>query len=88
MHLFGKWAGFSFGIAGLSGLVTLIMKFVDGLSMNRNPLLTLTAFLLFSGFQFLAMGLLAELMTRVYHEAQDKAIYSVRKRLNFTAEED
>lgn len=86
MHLFGKWAGLSFGAACLSGVVTLAMKFVDGLSMNRNPLLILTAFLLFSGFQFLAMGLLAELMTRIYHEAQDKAIYSVRKTLNFPAE--
>lgn len=86
MHLFGKWATVSFSAAVLSGGATLIMKFAEGLSMNRNPLLVLTAFLLFSGVHFLALGLLAELMTRIYHEAQDKSTYSVRGKLNFPEE--
>ena len=86
MHLFGKWATVSFCAAVLSGGTTLIMKYVEGLSMNRNPLLVLTAFLLFSGVHFLALGLLAELMTRIYHEAQDKSTYSVRSKLNFPSE--
>ena len=86
MHLFGKWAAISFSAAAVSGTITLFMKFAEGLSMNRNPLLVLTAFLLFSGVHFLALGLLAELMTRIYHEAQDKSTYSVRSKLNFPEE--
>lgn len=82
MQLFGKWALASFACGGLSGLATLYMKCFDGLSMNRNPLLILTAFLLFSGVQFLALGLLGELVTRTYHESQDKPIYSVRETRN------
>jgi len=82
MHLFGKWAGLAFVGAGVSGITTLVMKFVEGLSMNRNPLMVLTAFLLFAGVQFLGFGLIAELMTRVYHESQNKPTYSIRTSIN------
>jgi len=34
------------------------------------------------GFQSLLMGLLAEILVRTYHEAQDKPVYFVRRRLN------
>ena len=43
----------------------------------------LTAFLLFSGVQFLVLGLVSELVTRTYHEAQNKPVYVVRDKLNF-----
>ncbi|MDH3998066.1 MAG: glycosyltransferase, partial [Desulfuromonadales bacterium] len=68
--------------AGISGCSTLYMKFSEELSMNRNPLLILTAFLLFSGIQFFALGLVAELMTRTYHESQKKVTYSIGETLN------
>lgn len=82
MQLFGRWAFWTFLSAGASGLLTLWMKLFENLSMNRNPLLVLTAFLLFSGVQFLALGLVTELVTRTYHETQNKPVYVVRKRLN------
>ena len=31
------------------------------------------------GIQFIAMGLLAEMLARVYHESQDKPIFIVKK---------
>ena len=83
MQLFGRWGLWTFLLAGFSGLTTLYMKVFDGLSMNRNPLMVLTAFLLFSGVQFLVLGLVAELVTRTYHETQDKPVYVVREKLNF-----
>jgi len=82
MQLFGKWGLWVFAGGVVSGLVTLYMKWADGLSMNRNPLLILTAFLLFSGVQFLVMGLLGEIVTRTYHETQDKPIYIIRETVN------
>ena len=83
MQLFGRWGVWTLVLAGFSGLTTLYMKVFDGLSMNRNPLMVLTAFLLFSGVQFLVLGLVAELVTRTYHETQDKPVYVVREKLNF-----
>lgn len=46
--------------------------------MSDRPLLLLGIMLIFIGLQFITVGLLAELMTRTYHEAQDKPIYTVR----------
>ncbi len=83
LQLFGKWGLGSCGLSLLTLMVTFYMKYADGLSMNRNPLLILSAFLLFAGVQFVALGLLGELVTRTYHEAQDKPIYTVRERVNF-----
>jgi hypothetical protein len=85
LQLFGKWAFGAFALSFLTFLVTLYMKFGEGLSMNRNPLLILSAFLLFSGVQFITLGLLGELVTRTYHEVQDKPIYTVQERINFDA---
>ena len=83
MQLFGRWGVWTFALAGFGGLTTIYMKLFEGLSMNRNPLMVLTAFLLFSGVQFLVLGLVAELVTRTYHETQDKPVYVVRNKLNF-----
>jgi hypothetical protein len=33
------------------------------------------------GFQAMLMGLLAELLVRIYHESQHKPTYTVRKRI-------
>jgi glycosyltransferase involved in cell wall biosynthesis len=83
MQLFGRLGVWTFVLAGFGGLTTIYMKIFEGLSMNRNPLMVLTAFLLFSGVQFLVLGLVAELVTRTYHETQNKPVYVVRNKLNF-----
>lgn len=82
IQLFGKWGIYTI-LAGLgSGTMTLYMKLFEHLSMNRNPLLILTGFLLFMGVQFIVMGLLGELNARTYFESQGKPIYVVRDRVN------
>jgi hypothetical protein len=59
----------------------LYQKFVSAkpLSMNRNPLLVLTAMLITATIQFILMGLLAELMVRTYHESQNRPTYVIRE---------
>lgn len=84
LQLFGKWGGGSLLFAVLSGAATLYLKLFEGLPMNRNPLLILTALLIFVGVQFVAIGLLAELVTRTYHEVQDKPIYTIRETRNLS----
>jgi glycosyltransferase involved in cell wall biosynthesis len=82
IQLFGKWGVYTL-LAGLgSGTMTIYMKVFEHFSMNRNPLLILTAFLLFMGVQFIVLGLLGELNARTYYEAQGKPIYVVRDRIN------
>jgi glycosyltransferase involved in cell wall biosynthesis len=82
IQLFGKWGIYSFFAGSVTGVITVYMKLFEHTSMNRNPLLTLTAFLLFMGVQFIALGLLGELNARTYYEAQGKPIYVVKESIN------
>jgi len=83
IQLFGKWGVYTLMAGMLSGGATIYMKLFEHMSMNRNPLLILTAFLLFMGVQFIVLGLLGELNARTYYEAQGKPIYVVKEKLNF-----
>ena len=83
IQLFGRWGIYTLAAGSLSGAATVYMKLVEHTSMNRNPLLILTAFLLFMGVQFIVLGLLAELSARTYYEAQGKQIYNIKEKLNF-----
>ncbi|MSN24566.1 MAG: glycosyltransferase [Geobacter sp.] len=82
IQLFGKWGVYTMLAGCGTGVMTLYMKFFEHLSMNRNPLLILTLFLLFMGVQFIVMGLLGELNARTYFESQGKPIYVIRDRIN------
>ena len=82
IQLFGRWGIYTIFAGCASGVLTLYMKWFEHFNMNRNPLLILTAFLLFMGVQFIVLGLLGELNARTYYEAQGKPIYVVRERIN------
>jgi len=82
IQLFGKWGVYTMLAAAGTGTMTLYMKIFENFSMNRNPLLILTAFLLFMGVQFIVLGLLGELNARTYFESQGKPIYVVKDRIN------
>jgi glycosyltransferase involved in cell wall biosynthesis len=78
LYLFGRWGFLLMGLGVVSGVVTLIEKFVNPLNFaHRNPLLLLAVMLFVVGMQLLGMGLLAELQVRTYHESQRKPVYLV-----------
>lgn len=65
--------------AGLAlGIYLAYVRLWLQVDIGERPLLLLTALLGLIGVQFLALGLLAELVVRVYFEAQQKPIYAVR----------
>ena len=67
----------------LTSAVVLFQKFVFGDWVHRNPLLLISIFFLLVGFQFILMGLLAEIMIRVYHESAKTRIYWISEKINF-----
>ncbi len=78
MQFFGS-IGMISGFIGFALCFYLTLeKLIYSVPMSDRPLLLLGIMLLFIGLQFITVGLLAELMTRTYHEAQDKPIYTVR----------
>ena len=66
------------GITG--GLAVQRLREVASIDEHM-PLLLLGILLIFTGFQLVTLGLLAELQVRTYHESQNKAIYVVRDML-------
>jgi len=86
LHIFGFWGAVSL-VAG-TGICTYltVMRLFFGQELARRPILLLGVLLIFTGIQFISMGLLAEMLARTYHESQDKPIYVVRDTLGFGAE--
>jgi glycosyltransferase involved in cell wall biosynthesis len=82
IYVFGAFGAFSLIISGLSGLYMLFLKFVEGISMGRTPLPLLTAMFFLIGVVSILMGLLAEIVVRVYFEAQKLTPYVIRDTIN------
>ncbi len=80
LHLFGKLSLACILPATLIGLFLTARKLLEGVHLfqEHGPLLVMAAVLLLAGMQFLAIGLLGEVQSRTYFEAQNKRIYSVR----------
>ncbi len=76
-----------FGLMGIAsgttgffmGLYLLIQRQFMGVPMANRPLFLLAILLIFIGLQFITLGLLAEFQVRIYHETQNKPIYTVRE---------
>lgn len=82
MHLFGG-VGLVCMLAGALGVVaSAVMKYTTGPGMTANPLFLLGAVAGLIGVQFVSLGLMGEVLTRVYYESQGKRPYVVRERRN------
>ena len=73
-----------FGIlSGFLGFLILLYlsadKLLFGKDIGGRPLLLLGALLIIVGIQLIGMGLLGEMLVRVYHESQKKPIYVIKK---------
>lgn len=83
MKLFGMIGLLCFALSGLSGGLTVWMKLANRVDMTGNPLLLLTCLSAMLGVQFLFMGMLGELCSRIYFQVRAMPNYAVRKTLNF-----
>ena len=85
IQIFGFLGIASGGIGFLLALFMTIQRQFMGMPISNRPMLLLAVLLLFMGLQFITMGLLGEIMARIYHESQDKPIYVVRETLGVEA---
>lgn len=82
LQIFGGVGLFMMGIGFISGLYITYTKYFLKQSADR-PLLFLTVLLIFLGFQVITLGLLAEMLSRIYHEGLNKNVYSIRELIGF-----
>ena len=79
IQFFGP-VGIMSGFLGfLISLYMAIDKLFFGHDIGGRPLLLLGALLIIVGIQLIGMGLLGEMLVRVYHESQKKPIYVIKK---------
>ena len=85
MYLFGFW-GFMFFVASfVFGAWALYMR-TQGYFFTGTPLPMMSVFSFMTGVICMLMGLLAEMITRTFHESQNKSIYLVSKTRNCEAQ--
>ncbi|TFG80979.1 MAG: glycosyltransferase [Chrysiogenales bacterium] len=86
LQIFGG-AGLLMILAGMvSGAYLTYTKFVLNQGIAGRPLLFFTLLMVFLGFQAISLGLLAEMLSRIYHEGLDKNEYSIREFIGFENE--
>ena len=82
LYLFGG-LGLFLLLGGFGILFFLLIRRLGfGISPFDSPLFPSSILIVLMGFQSILMGLIAELLVRTYHEAQDKPTYSIRKIIN------
>jgi glycosyltransferase involved in cell wall biosynthesis len=82
IYFFGGIGIFLLLASSISFISLVAMKIATDQSMIRNPLLLLTVMLIILSVMFFLLGILAELLTRVYHETRNEAPYKIREIIN------
>ncbi|CAN5786506.1 glycosyltransferase family 2 protein [soil metagenome] len=82
MYLFGSWGLTFFAISFLLSVWAFYLYFHHLYFFTQTPLPMMAVFSFMTGIICILMGLLAEMITRTFHESQDKAIYMIRSTRN------
>lgn len=82
IYVFGGTGFLMLLLSIMSGAAVILMKIFMHESMSRNPLLLLTVLLIVLSVLFIQIGILAEILIRIYHEAVDKTPYRVMDTVN------
>jgi glycosyltransferase involved in cell wall biosynthesis len=78
LHLLGGMGLVALMLGFIIGLYLVIYKFATGSDIGGRPLLLLGVLLITTGIQFIILGFLADLMTKIYHSG-DKHEYTIDK---------
>ncbi|HRH37308.1 MAG TPA: glycosyltransferase family 2 protein [Flavobacteriales bacterium] len=82
IHFFGGIGFLSFIVAFFTGSLALYFKITGQKDLVETPLPVITAMFFIVGMLMILMGVLAEMMMRVYFETQRKTPYTVRGSIN------
>jgi len=79
IYVFGGMAFAMGGTGALMSAYVLYHKFHDGVFVKDQPLFQVSIFFSLVGFQLLLLGLLAEILIRIYYDIKDKPPYYIRE---------
>jgi len=78
---FGGAGVISIGLGFITTLISIYLKLTHVRNFGQTPLPIFTIFLVLSGFIFLMLGFLAELMLRIYYETGNKTPYTIKEKI-------
>jgi glycosyltransferase involved in cell wall biosynthesis len=82
IYIFGSVGLGLIGLAVIDVIYLLLRRVIVGEHIIRSPLLQMGSMLFVMGFISILLGLIAEQLTRTYHEAQSKPTYILRRTIN------
>jgi glycosyltransferase involved in cell wall biosynthesis len=82
IYIFGGTGFISFLLSFGFGAATIIMKILEYQNITRNPFFMMTIMFFIIGVLFIQMGILAEIMIRIYHETKKMPPYKVKETIN------
>lgn len=83
MHFFGGIGIVSFLLGVVAALTAIVLKLADVRDFVATPLPVFSALLIIVGVQLTIMGIIAEMIMRVYYESQAKKPYLIKETINF-----
>ena len=83
IHFFGGIGIVIFALGFFAGLIAIILKIIGLRDFVTTPLPLLSALCLIVGIQLILIGILGEILIRIYYEAQDKKSYEIKERIGF-----
>ncbi|RMD58387.1 glycosyltransferase, partial [Candidatus Parcubacteria bacterium] len=82
IYLFGGLGLLLIGLGSLLLFLLFVRRIFWHVAVLSSPFFQMSTMFVILGFQSVLMGLIAELLVRTYHEAQNKPTYTVRRVLN------
>ena len=79
LHVFGTFGLLTSALGFVLAAYLTFSKVFLGQNIGNRPLLMLAVLLIVIGVQMVTMGLLGEMVSRIYHEASGKRIYVIRE---------
>jgi dolichol-phosphate mannosyltransferase len=83
IHFFGQIGFFSIIISILSFLLAVYFKVTHQKDLIQTPLPIFTAMFFIVGLLMILMGVIAEMVMRIYYESQSKITYLIKNKINF-----
>ena len=82
IHFFGGLGFISLFIGFLAGVVAIVFKLLSYKDFVATPLPVFSALFIIVGVQLIALGVVAEILMRVYYESQGKDTYLIATSIN------
>lgn len=82
IHFFGGLGFMSVALGVLTAFVAVYLRLFHSMPLITTPLPIFSAMLVIVGVQLIAMGVIAEMIMRVYYESQGKQPFSIKRMIN------